>query len=154
MQQEKSCGAVVFTRIDNKIQYVIVQQLEGFHGFPKGHMENGETEQQTALREIQEEVGLKPQIMDGFRSLDEYIISHKPDTMKQVVYFLAEYTNQPIVVQKEELLEATLCSFEEAYKTLEYSGSKRILKEANDFLTYNFNLFDSQFIKQDKSHTI
>lgn len=47
MTYEKSCGAVVFTRINHEIRYVLVQQLEGFHGFPKGHMEEGETEEQT-----------------------------------------------------------------------------------------------------------
>lgn len=36
---EKSCGAVAFTRINGEIKYVLVQQLEGFYGFPKGHDE-------------------------------------------------------------------------------------------------------------------
>ena len=49
MKYEKSCGAVVFTKINNEIRYVLVQQSEGFHGFPKGHMEDGETEEQTAV---------------------------------------------------------------------------------------------------------
>ena len=39
MKFEKSCGAVVFTKIDNKIKYLIIKSLEGIYGFPKGHME-------------------------------------------------------------------------------------------------------------------
>ena len=55
---EKSCGAVVFTRLNGEIKYVIIQSLAGYYGFPKGHMEAGESEKQTALREVYEETGL------------------------------------------------------------------------------------------------
>ena len=53
--REKSCGAIVFTHIHGVIYYVIVEQRSGRHCFPKGHVEPGETEHQTALREIWEE---------------------------------------------------------------------------------------------------
>lgn len=134
MQYEKSCGAVVFTRANGEIRYVLAQNLEGYYGFPKGHMEPGETETQTALREIREEVGLQPRLLDGFRTCDEHPIPAKPGVMKQVVYFLAEYENQEISFQKEELLSAPLVSFEEAMELFVFESSKRILKEARDFL--------------------
>lgn len=59
MNYEISCGGVVFTRKNGKLLYVIIRSLEGYYGFPKGHMEGDETEEQTALREIFEETGLK-----------------------------------------------------------------------------------------------
>lgn len=138
MKCEKSCGAVVFMKINNEVRYVLVQQSEGFHGFPKGHMEDGETEEQTALREIFEEIGIRPQIVKGFRTVDEHMIPKKADTIKEIVYFLTEYTNQKIVVQRDELLDVKLLPYVEAYNTFEYESSKRILKEANDFLNMNF----------------
>ena len=52
LNYEKSCGAVVFTRIDNNIKYLLIQNLEGIYGFPKGHVEDGESETQTAIREV------------------------------------------------------------------------------------------------------
>lgn len=134
MQYEKSCGAVVFTRIDGKIRYVLAQNLEGYYGFPKGHMEAGETETETALREIREEVGLSPRLIDGFRTCDEHPIPKKPGVIKQVVYFLAEYEDQEIAFQKEELLSAPLVSYEEAMALFVFEGSKRILTEAHAFL--------------------
>lgn len=72
MKKEVSCGGVVFNRRNDEILYVIVQSLEGYYGFPKGHMENNETEEQTAVREIYEETGLKVEIIPGFRIIDEY----------------------------------------------------------------------------------
>lgn len=133
MEKEKSCGAVVFKRIDGIIKYVIIKQLEGFHGFPKGHVEANETEEETALREIYEEIGIKPTLIKGFRTVDEHI-NPKKNTIKQIIYFLAEYDNQEIVYQKEELLEASLMTYEEAMNTFEYESSKKILTEANDYL--------------------
>ena len=68
MEREKSCGAVVFTRKDDgEIRYVLVKQRSGRYCFPKGHVEGAETEHQTALREIWEETGIRPQILPGFR---------------------------------------------------------------------------------------
>ena len=134
MQYEKSCGAVVFTRVNGEIRYVLAQNLEGYYGFPKGHVEAGETEIETALREIREEVGLSPQLIEGFRTCDEHPIPKKPGVIKQVVYFLAEYADQQIAFQKEELLSAPLVSYEEAMKLFVFEGSKRILTEANAFL--------------------
>ena len=134
MQIEKSCGAVVFTRLNGDIRYVLAQNLEGYYGFPKGHVEAGETETETALREIHEEVGLRPQLIEGFRTEDEHPLPKKPGVIKQVVYFLAEYENQEIFYQKEELLSAPLVSYEEAMALFVFEGSKRILTEAHHFL--------------------
>jgi len=134
MQYEKSCGAVVFTRLNGEIRYVLAQNLESYYGFPKGHMEAGETEEQTALREIHEEVGLCPRLIEGFRTEDEHPLPKKPGVIKQVVYFLAEYENQAISFQKEELMSAPLVTYEEAMNLFVFEGSKRILTEAHEFL--------------------
>ena len=53
---ERSCGAVVFTRVNGEIRYVVVTEKEGAHSYPKGHMEGNETEEETARREIFEEI--------------------------------------------------------------------------------------------------
>ena len=101
MQYEKSCGGVVFTRNNDEIRYVIIQHLGGHWGFPKGHMELGETEENTALREIQEEIGISAKLIDGFRVEEQYPLPNKPGTTKMVVYFLAEYTGQEISHQEQ-----------------------------------------------------
>ena len=131
---EKSCGAVVFTWVDGDIKYVIIQSLAGYYGFPKGHMEAGESEKQTALREVYEETGLTVHILDDFRYVDAYMIPKKPGVMKQVVYFVAEYENQKLRHQPEELQGITLMSVEEALDAFQWESSKKILKEVADFL--------------------
>ena len=59
MKHEKSCGAVVFTKIDGEIKYLLISNIGGVYGFPKGHVECDETEAETALREVYEETHLK-----------------------------------------------------------------------------------------------
>ena len=96
MNYEYSCGAVVFTRIGGRPHYVLVRakdQPVGCHGFPKGHMEAGETEEQTALREIYEETGLRVTLLPGFRAVTEYQLPSPPDTRKRVVFFLGTLHN-------------------------------------------------------------
>ncbi|MCQ2507471.1 MAG: NUDIX domain-containing protein [Dorea sp.] len=138
MKREKSCGAIVFTRMDGEVKFLIAKSVKGVGGFPKGHMEEGESEIQTARREILEEVGLKPRFIRGFRTKEEYLLTHKPDTVKTVIYFLAEYDpeEQNVTCQKEEISEAVLMNYAEALKTLPYYR-KHLLRAAHEYMTKN-----------------
>ena len=96
---EKSCGAVVFTRVDGDIKYVIIQSLAGYYGFPKGHMEAGESEVQTALRELYEETGLTANLDAGRRATISYPVG--TFGRKEVVFYLGEVTGIPRVREGE-----------------------------------------------------
>jgi len=134
MIYEKSCGAVVFTKIGGAIKYLLISNLEGIYGFPKGHAEPHETEVETALREVREETNLKIQLVDGFKTTDEHEIPGQKNTVKHITYFLGYFENQEIIHQKEELSGACLVSFSEAMNMFQFESSRRILKEANDYL--------------------
>lgn len=136
MEIKRSCGAVVFTRDSGTYKYVIIRSVEGFCGFPKGHVEAGETDQQTALREIREETGLEVTLLDGFVTTDEHphIREGRPPVMKQMIYFLGEFTGQAPRPQETEVSEILLLTYEEAMAAFEYESTKRILTEAHEFL--------------------
>ena len=134
MKHEKSCGAVVFTRVDGEIRYLLIKSLTGTYGFPKGHVEAGETEIQTARREIFEEVGLSVELLSGFRREDKYRIYKNGNVLKRVVYFLGEYSDQTVICQEEEIADALLLDYDSAMSLLKFDGIKRILTKANDFL--------------------
>ena len=104
MITEKSCGAIVFTKDNGCIQYVIIRSKEGFYGFPKGHMEENETEAETALREVAEEVGLSVTLIPDFRTEDTHTFNRNGETrLKHIVYFLGEYSAQTPIAQETEL---------------------------------------------------
>ena len=59
MTLEKSCGAIVFRKFHGNVEILLINHANGGHwSFPKGHVEDGETEVETATREIFEETGL------------------------------------------------------------------------------------------------
>ena len=135
MITEKSCGAIVFTKENKQIKYVIVCSKEGIFGFPKGHMEGTETETETALREIFEETGLSVRLIDGFRAEDTHTFIRNNDTrLKHIVYFLGEYSKQSPTAQETELSSIQLMDYETAMAAFQFASSKRLLTEAHDFL--------------------
>ncbi len=136
MKVEKSCGAIVFTREHGEIKYVIVRSLEGYYGFPKGHVEDGETEQETAVREIKEETGLDVTLFEDFRTTDEYhvVLKDNREIRKHVVYFLAEFQNQDLHAQEQEISAIELMSYEKAMESFKFDRLKRLLQEAENYL--------------------
>ncbi len=134
MDREKSCGAVVFTRDVGGVRFVLVEQRSGQFSFPKGHVEAGESEEQTALREIWEETGLKPVIIPGFRDGETYEVRKKAGVIKDVVYFLAEYSDQPLSPSETDAVSAGLFTFEDALLKLPTDSRRNVLIHANDFL--------------------
>lgn len=132
---EKSCGGIVFTIRKEQIFYVIIEEASGFHSLPKGHMEDAESEEQTAIREIEEETGLKLDLIQGFRMVDEYVPREKPDVTRQIVYFLAEYLDEePYIVRPDEVRSIKVLNLEDALNTLEYDGIKSILATADQYI--------------------
>ena len=135
MNWEYSCGAIVFTRRNEEPLFVVVQEMAGAYSFPKGHMEGAETEMETAQREIEEEIGLRPRFLPGFRQEDEYDLAEKPGTRKRVVYFLAEFGNEPLTPHPGEIRRVLLLPYREALPYFGHESSRRILTAAYTFLT-------------------
>ena len=135
MKTERSCGAIVYTKENGNIKYVIIRSKEGIYGFPKGHIEGKESEAETALREVLEETGLIVQLLDGFRTEDSHtFITNKETRLKHIVYFLGEYTNQIPTAQEAELSSLHLMDYKTALSVFQYESSKRLLMEAHNFL--------------------
>ena len=58
MTYEKSCGGIVYRKFHGNTEILLIKHIKsGYWSFPKGHVENGETEEETAKREIKEETG-------------------------------------------------------------------------------------------------
>lgn len=97
----KSCGVIPYRWNGNEREYLTVLQTNNCWSFPKGHMEAGEAESQTALRELYEETGLTATLDVYSRVLSEYNIP--PFTRKMVVLFLGEVQGE-VKPQKEEVV--------------------------------------------------
>lgn len=121
MKYEKSCGAVIYRNNNGVREYFLILNRKGnargHWGFPKGHVEAGENEFETAAREIREETGLSVVFCGGIREVSSY--SPRPGVEKDVVYFLATPKAWAEVrLQKEEVAEYRWCNTIDAKKLL------------------------------------
>ena len=123
LKKEKSCGCIIIK--DNKVLLVYEKNMN-FWGFPKGHMEKGENEIETALREVKEEVGLDVEIDNEKRYVLNYNVRNEID--KTTVLYVASPKNEKIVMQESEIEDAKWCDFEEALNTLTFDNSREMFK--------------------------
>lgn len=128
MKYEKSCGAVVYKERQGRRLYLIEHTPSGKSVLPKGHVEAGESEEETALREIREETNLEVELDTSFREIAVY--SPKPGVEKTVVYFLAQPITEDIRCQPGEVVSAEWLPYEKAEPMISYPQVRRVLREA------------------------
>lgn len=128
LRKEKSCGCIIIK--DNKV-LLVYEKRRNFWGFPKGHVEEGENELETAAREVKEEVGLDVEIDESKRYVLNYIIRDEID--KTTVLYLAKPKSEEIVMQESEIENVKWCEFEEALELLTFDNwiemFKQVIKE-------------------------
>ena len=127
---ERSCGAVISTEKDGVRFYVLVKG--GYTGLPKGHMEPGESERITALREVREETCVSARLVPGFRRVVTYHMPNGND--KRVVYFLGEYTAQEARRNPEEFLKVLVLPYPQALRALTFENDKATLRAAERWM--------------------
>ena len=131
---EKSCGIVLLN--SNKV--LLLQHPDtttsGHWDFPKGHIEKGEDEIQTALRELKEETSIdNVKIIGDFNHLISYnLLRGKKTILKEVVFFLG-ITNQEKVSISSEHQNFVWLEYEDAMKKVTFDNAKKILAKANNF---------------------
>ena len=129
---EKACGAVMYTEFDGQRKYLIIENESGHIGFPKGHVEYGETEIETVIREVFEETALKAVPEQDFRM--EYSYLNKLEHQKTAVYYLSHYEYASPTIQQEEINNSWLLTFDEAMEKLNSDYDRIILEAAEKHL--------------------
>ena len=127
MKKEKSCGTII---IDSNKRVLLVKQKLGWVGFPKGHMEQGETEIETARRETKEETNLDVIVDEKKRYTISYITSTQID--KEVVYFRAKPISYSLLPQEAEIAEIMWVDINEAKQYLSFDNLKQLWQTVLD----------------------
>lgn len=120
---EISCGAYV---IDNN-KVLVVQHNAGHWDFPKGHIEKGENEQETAKREVFEETGIEIEIVSDKR----YIIEYEPrvNVEKTVVFFEARKVGGELKKQEAEIKNVEWVDIKEIPFKITYEQSQNCFRD-------------------------
>ena len=133
---DKSCGVVLFN--SGKVLLLRHSPLSsrggGHWDFPKGHIDDGETEIQRALRELEEETGIAhANVIDGFRETITYTFSGgKKQIGKEVVFFIAT-TKESKVTLSHEHIDYSWLDFDSAFSRLTYDNARQVLRSAIEF---------------------
>jgi len=147
MKSEKSCGGIIFIREKGKVKYLLIKHKEAGGGhwhFPKGHVEKGETEEETARREIMEEVGLTVNFVNGFKETISYI-NHMNNSNKTVVFFLCEATSKEVKYIFDEVEKHLWLDYKKALKKLTIENAINLLKKAHSFMKKNHILSNNLY---------
>ena len=125
-----SSGGLIFND-DGKI-LILRRKIEKNWVLPKGKQEAGETLEENALREVEEETGISNLEIDRHIGLVRYVFHWFPDEVnyiKTVHYFLMKVQGEPEVNTETEFSEHKWASYEEAVKILKHENDRLIARK-------------------------
>lgn len=139
MVMERSAGVVLVLKKNVKPDFLLLHYGRNHWGFPKGNIENGETEKEAAKREVYEETGINHiTFFPDFKELIRYVYRRAgAPIIKEVVYFLAETLQSQVVLSHEHQGYRWL-SFNRALKRLTFKNDKAVLEQAKTVITRTY----------------
>ena len=140
-----SAGGLVFRQTDDLIETLLCARVRpGYHGedapltwrLPKGTPERGETVEQTARREVQEETGVHVNVLAPITSIQYFFVGHDDGVRydKTVYFYLMEPMGGSTSEHDAEFDVVEWCSYEEAVELLEYDNEREVLEAARSLI--------------------
>ena len=135
MEKVNSAGAIIYYKEKKEIKFLLLQYIGKYWEFARGHVEQGESEIETAKREIMEETGLKYlNFIDGFKTNSVWQYEQKNEKYdKDVTLFLAESKSDKVKISHEHI-GYTWLSPRKALDKITFDNSKKAFMDALDFL--------------------
>ena len=139
-----AAGIVLFHSMTGERKYLLVRSAltrRPIWEFPKGGVEEGESDEIAAERELQEEAGVSEgdyHVLHGFREEERYVFTQgkgeaRTLIVKRVVYFLAESHTERVTIS-DEAEAYRWATYDEAHRLLRFPGKRAVLERAEAFL--------------------
>jgi len=131
MQKRYAAGGVIVRKAEQNIEVLLIKDIYGHWIWPKGHAEEGEIPEETALREIAEETGLTELNILQLLGRQKYFYDLDGEKVEKIVdIFLVEADmDEKIAAQDGEVEEIAWFSPDAALEKIEYEGSKELLEK-------------------------
>lgn len=133
MPHEESGGVIV----EYHDKYLVLEYGAGHWDFAKGHLEEGETAQQAAIRETKEETGLEVELEQGFEAEIEYFFKRDRETVHKSVKFFAAHAKTNQIVLSHEHSGHLWLEYEDALKQLTFENARDVLRKAHNYFKDN-----------------
>ncbi len=122
---EHSAGGVLF----KEKSVLLILNFSSKWTFPKGLVEEGESAQDTAIREVYEETGIKGRVIGYLGKIQYWYVWEGIKIKKTVDYFLMEYVEGEIK-PSFEVKDAAFFPLDKAKELLTYKGDKQVFQKA------------------------
>ena len=136
MKREFSAGGIVFKQTKSGPIFLLIKNMamrdpdKSYWGFPKGHLNAGESSKEAAIREVKEEVGLRVEIIDKIGQSSYIFQVNGEKIFKIVTMFLMQAKKGQILIQDLEIQEAKWLGSEQVLELLSFSNDKKLFQKA------------------------
>jgi len=132
--REKSCGAIVFLK-NSEVKYLLLHYEAGHWDFVKGNVEPNESEQETVIRELREETGIKDaKFIEDFKEKIDYFYRRQGTTIhKEVIFFLMETHTETVKISYEHVGYIWL-NYQQAMEKLTFKNARDVLQKAHKLM--------------------
>ncbi|HVW42274.1 MAG TPA: NUDIX hydrolase [Amycolatopsis sp.] len=129
---ETSAGGLVVD--GDRLQAVLIGRLDR-HGkllwsLPKGHIEDGETVEQTAVREVKEETGISARVLTSLGTIDYWFVAERRRVHKTVHHFLLEAVGGELSDEDVEVTEVAWVPIADLETRLAYTDERALVRKA------------------------
>lgn len=131
---ETSAGGLV---VDAAREHAVLIGRLDRHGkllwsLPKGHIEDGETVEQTALREVKEETGISARVLLPLGTIDYWFVAERRRVHKTVHHFLLEAVGGELSDEDVEVTEVAWVPVEQLENRLAYTDERALVRKARE----------------------
>lgn len=136
MIREFSAGGVVVRRFRGR-PFLAAVRLKGGRvlALPKGHIDEGETSEQAAQREVREEAGVEAELVEKLGPVRYWYVRDGQRVLKVVTFFLFRYRSGSVADHDDEVEGAEWVPLEDAPRLLSYKGEREMAAAALSRLT-------------------
>lgn len=131
---ETSAGGLVIDQVSVDARALLISRHDRrgrlIWSFPKGHVEEGETHEQAAIREVQEETGIVAQVIESLGPIDFWFMSEGQRIHKTVHHFLMLAEGGTLSEEDAEVVSVEWVPLGAVLNRLVYADERSLLKKA------------------------